>query len=113
MSKAGNRLLDAAREVSAIARGEIKPAHIHIPADVDVKAIRTTLGLSQDAFALEFCFSVHQIRDWEQNRSRPLDSNRAYLLMIDRHPDVMRKMLDDLRKEMAETPPDEKIAAYR
>jgi hypothetical protein len=26
MTKAGNRLLDAAREVSAIARGEAKPA---------------------------------------------------------------------------------------
>lgn len=114
MSKAGNRLLGAAREVSAIARGELKPAHIHIPADVDVKSIRTGLGLSQDAFALEFCFSVHQIRDWEQNRSRPLDSNRAYLLMIERHPDVMRHMLEDLRRDMAEaSPPDEKMAACR
>lgn len=114
MTKAGNRLLDAAREVSAIARGEAKPAHIHIPADVDVKAIRTGLGLSQDAFALEFCFSVHQIRDWEQNRSRPLDSNRAYLLMIERNPDIMRRMLEELRKDAAEAPPpDEKIAACR
>lgn len=97
MSKAGKRLLDAAREMRSIARGETKPAHLHIPPDVDVKAIRKGLGLSQDAFAAEFCFSINQIRDWEQNRARPLDSNRAYLMMIERHPDVVRNLLEDLR----------------
>lgn len=99
MSKAGKRLLGAAREMRAIARGEAKPAHIHVPPDVDVKAIRRGLGLSQDSFASEFCFSVNQIRDWEQNRSRPLDSNRAYLMIIEKHPDEVRKMLDSLRRE--------------
>lgn len=97
MSKAGKRLLDAAREMREIARGEAKPAHMHVPPDVDVRAIRRAIGLSQDAFASEFCFSINQIRDWEQNRTRPLDSNRAYLLIIERHPDVVRRMLADMR----------------
>ncbi len=96
MSKAGKRLLEAAREMRAIARGDAKPAHMHIPADLDVKAIRRSVGLSQDAFASEFCFSVNQIKDWEQNRTRPLGSNRAYLMLIERHPDVVRQMLDEL-----------------
>jgi len=34
MSKAGKRLLMAAREMRAIARGEAKPAHVHVPPDV-------------------------------------------------------------------------------
>lgn len=101
MSKAGKRLLGAAREMRAIARGEAKPAHVHVPPDVDVKAIRRGLGLSQDAFASEFAFSINQIRDWEQGRVRPLDSNRAYLMMIERHPDIVRKLLSDMRVEMA------------
>jgi putative transcriptional regulator len=102
MSKAGNRLLEAAQEMRAIARGEAKPAHIHIPADVDVKAIRRNVGLSQDAFASEFCFSINQIRDWEQNRTRPLGSNRAYLMLIERHPDEVRRMLEELRASKPE-----------
>jgi putative transcriptional regulator len=97
MTKAGNRLLSAAREMREIARGEKKPVHIHVPADVDVRAIRAKLNLSQDAFANTFCFSISQIRDWEQNRTRPLGSNRAYLLLVDRHPDTVKSMLAELR----------------
>jgi putative transcriptional regulator len=97
MSRAGKRLLDAAREMREIARGEAKPASVHVPADVDVRAIRRQVGLSQDAFASEFCFSISQIRDWEQNRSRPLGSTRAYLMLIERHPAVVRQMLSELR----------------
>ncbi|TPN45321.1 transcriptional regulator [Mesorhizobium sp. B1-1-9] len=110
MSNAGKRLLGAAREMRAIARGDKKPAHIHVPPDVDVKAIRRGLGLSQDTFASEFCFSVNQIKDWEQNRSRPLDSNRAYLMLIERHPNEVRSMLDTMRREAMTEEPPKKVA---
>ena len=101
MSKAGKRLLRAAGEMRAIARGEAEPARIHVPPDVDVKAVRRKLDLSQEAFASEFSFSIAQIRDWEQGRSRPLDSNRAYLLLIDRRPEIVRKILAEMRAEAA------------
>jgi putative transcriptional regulator len=101
MSKAGKRLLEAAQEMRAIARGEAKPVHVHVPPDVDVKAIRRRLELSQEAFASEFAFSIAQIRDWEQGRTRPLEANRAYLLLIDRQPDVIRRALAELRADAA------------
>ncbi|MDI6026755.1 transcriptional regulator [Corticibacterium sp. UT-5YL-CI-8] len=107
MSKSGKRLLEAAREMREIARGEAVPAHIHVPPDVDVRAIRRSLGMSQDAFATEFAFSINQIRDWEQNRTRPLDSNRAYLMLIERHPDTVRQMLAEVR--VFATSDDEKV----
>jgi putative transcriptional regulator len=100
MSKAGKRLIGAAHEMRAIARGEAKPAHVHVPPDVDVKAVRKRLCLSQEAFASEFAFSIAQIRDWEQGRTRPLHSNRAYLLLIDRHPDMVRKALAEVLTEV-------------
>lgn len=106
MSKAGKRLLEAAREMRSIARGEASAAHVHVPPDVDVRAIRRGLGMTQDAFATEFAFSINQIRDWEQSRNRPLDSNRAYLMLIQRHPDVVRKMLAEIR-EAAGAPAEE------
>ena len=106
MSKAGKRPLGAAREMRAIARGEDKPAHVLVPPDVDVKAIRKRLDMSQDSFAAEFSFSITQIRDWEQGRSRPLDSNRAYLMLIDKQPELVRKALAQMRKELEDAAKD-------
>lgn len=80
-------------EALAIARGDAKPAKLFIPPEIDVKAIRTKLGLSQDDFAAWFGFTLHQIRQWEQGRSRPLGGVRAYLLIIERDPESVRKLL--------------------
>ncbi|MCR9239686.1 MAG: transcriptional regulator [Alphaproteobacteria bacterium] len=86
MSKAGERLLRSARQAAEIARGEREPAKLHIPAEFDVKAIRQSIKLSQDDFASAFGFTIHQIKDWEQCRSRPLGGNRAYLMLIRSNP---------------------------
>ena|ERR1700682_1480027 len=94
MSKSGKRLIDAAREAVAIARGEKKPARLHVPPEIDVREIRVKLALSQDDFAAEFGFTTEQIRNWEQGRSRPLGGNRAYLMIIKRDP---KKVLEILR----------------
>ena len=93
MSKAGKKLIAAAEEARRIARGEVKPARIFVPADIDVKAIRQRLKLTQEDFATEFGFTLTQIRDWEQGRSRPLDCARAYLMIIDQDADQVRRML--------------------
>ncbi|MGJ3262930.1 MAG: helix-turn-helix domain-containing protein [Salinarimonas sp.] len=101
MSKAGQRLLDAAHEVAAIARGEMQPARVHLPADIDVKAIRGALGLSQEDFASSFGFTVNQIRDWEQGRSRPIGGVRAYLTIIRTDPSSVRRLLEETHRTAA------------
>ena len=95
MSKIGRELIEAAKEAAAIARGEQEPAGKFIPADVDVRAIRKRLDLSQDDFASQFGFSVNQIRDWEQGRARPLGGMRAYLLIIQHDPESIRRLLSE------------------
>ena len=80
-------------EALAIARGQAKPARLHIPTEIDVKSIRTKLLLSQEDFAAIFGFTVNQIKDWEQNRSRPLGGVRAYLMIIDRDPKGVLSLL--------------------
>jgi putative transcriptional regulator len=97
MKKAAVRLMEAAREMRQIARGETSPADLYAPLNVDVKALRTRLNLSPDEFAAEFAFAGEQVREWESGRSRPLDSQRAYLSLIEAHPDFVRKALADLR----------------
>ena len=87
------KIEEGLREALAIARGEAKPAKLVIPPEIDVKAIRTKLSLSQEDFAAWFGFTLHQIRQWEQGRSRPLGGVRAYLLIIDRNPEGVRELL--------------------
>jgi putative transcriptional regulator len=59
----------------------------------DVREIRTKLKLSQDDFAAEFYFTINQIRDWEQGRTRPLGALRAYLMIIKRNPEAVKELL--------------------
>jgi len=82
----GTRLIRAAHEAIAIARGEADPStyHIHVPSDLDVRAIRLRTGLSQDKFAERFGFTRARVRDWEQGRSKPDGAVRAYLIVLDR-----------------------------
>jgi putative transcriptional regulator len=114
MTKAGERLLEAVREARQIARGEIPPARVYVPSEVDVRSVRTALRLTQEDFAREFGFSVSQIRDWEQGRHRPLGSDRSYLLLIERNPAFVRETLAQARAErdtpLAPTDPDKKAS---
>lgn len=91
--KAFDKIAEGLTEALAIAKGEKKPAKLHIPPELDVCAIRAKIGLSQDDFATAFGFTVNQIRDWEQGRSRPLGGVRAYLMIINRDPKGVLNML--------------------
>jgi putative transcriptional regulator len=62
-----------------------------VPSEVDVRSIRVKAGMTQDRFA--FGFTVHQIRQWEQGRSRPLGAMRACLMLIERNPRAVPEFL--------------------
>lgn len=91
--KAFDKIAEGLTEALSIARGESKPAKLHVPAEISVRSIRQKVQMSQDDFAAAFGFTVNQIRDWEQGRSRPLGGNRAYLMLIGREPEAVRAML--------------------
>ncbi len=95
MSRLGKRLIQAAEEALAIARGEVDPSayRIHVPPGIDVKALRRRLRLSQDEFARRYGFTPARIRDWEQGRSKPDGAVRAYLLVIEREPEAVARAL--------------------
>ena len=92
--KAFDKIAEGLSEALAVARGEVGAAKMHVPPEMDVRAVRARTGLSQDAFASSFGFTVHQVRQWEQGRNRPLGAMRAYLLVIDRRPEVVREALE-------------------
>ena len=80
-------------EAAAIARGEAKPARVYVPEQIDVKAIRKKLHMTQSEFAARFSFNIARVRDWEQGRSQPDGALRAYLLVIERQPKAVEKAL--------------------
>ncbi|HUN42787.1 MAG TPA: helix-turn-helix domain-containing protein [Acetobacteraceae bacterium] len=70
-----------------------------VPAAVeDVRALRTRLGLSQDAFAARFGFSVDAIRQYESRRRIPTGPVRTLLRVIAREPDAVIRALADSRQ---------------
>jgi putative transcriptional regulator len=99
--KAFDKIAAGLTEALSIARGETKPAKLHIPPEIDVRAIREKTELSQDDFATAFGFTISQIRDWEQRRSRPLGGVRAYLLIIERDPNGVLNLLKKARIKKA------------
>lgn len=82
-------------EAVAFAKGEADASRyrVHVPKRVDVKAIRTRLGMTQEEFAARFGFSVNTLRHWEQGKRQPEGATRAYLLVIDRDPKAVQKAL--------------------
>jgi putative transcriptional regulator len=94
MSRAGSRILRSVRQAQAYARGETEEGFaVHVPEDVDVKAIRNKTGLSQSAFALRYGFSPAAVRDWEQHRRQPEQAARVLLLVIAHNPDAVTAAL--------------------
>lgn len=97
MTKLGERLIRSAREASAIARGEQKPARIFVPpSEVNVAAIRKATGLSQDLFAKRYGFSAAAVKDWEQGRRKPEAAARTLLIVIDKDREAVDRALNQV-----------------
>ena len=93
----GSRIIESMKEAVAIARGEMpdNAYQVHIPSEVDVKAIRQGLGLSQASFAARFGLSLHTLRNWEQGKRQPDPAARAYLKVIEKAPDTVYEALTE------------------
>ena len=65
----------------------------HFKPQPRVKVLRRVLGLSQGEFSEQFRIPIGTLRDWEQGRKEPDAAARAYLVVIARNPDAVRKAL--------------------
>lgn len=99
--RAFDKIAAGLNEAIQIARGESAPARLHVPAELNVRAIRAKTGLSQTDFAYRFGFTADQIKSWEQGRARPLGGVRAYLLMIDTDHEAVSRIFEQARREKA------------
>lgn len=67
----------------------------YTPPEVNVVAIRTGLGYSQEQFAEYYGFSVGSIRNWEQGRRSPDGPARILLKIIEKNPKIVESAIRD------------------
>lgn len=103
MTKAFEMMRAGLEEALAYAEGkaDLSKYRVHVPEKIDVKGLRTSLGLTQDEFAQRFLFTAARVKDWEQGRSSPDSSTRAYLTVIERDTKAVDRALRGAAKEMA------------
>lgn len=101
MSDVTEDLTHALENAIAYVRGDHSKAREHtvrVAPEVDVKALRQRLELTQRQFAERFSFSMHSVRNWEQGRRAPEGAARVLLTVIAHEPEAVQRAL---RKSMA------------
>ena len=90
-----DRIMEGLDEARAYLDGtaDKRRYRVHVPAKIDVKKIRTRLGLSQESFAATYGFAVSAVRDWEQGRRRPERSARILLKIVEKEPEAVTRAL--------------------
>ena len=83
-------MIVSARQALAFAAGKEDQ---HVPDDIDVKAIRERISLTQAEFAKLFGLSKRTLEHWEHGRRVPSGPARAFLTVIAREPDAVRRAL--------------------
>jgi putative transcriptional regulator len=80
------QMMDGLNDVEAFLAGEQEGFKAHVPQEVDVKAIRDRLGMTQARFSNTFGFSLDAIKHWEGGRRTPEAPARTLLTVIDKNP---------------------------
>ena len=95
MGKAADSIRRGLEQALAYAEGRADAGlyRVTVPTEVDVKAIRAKLGMTQQEFSARFGFSVNTLRHWEQGRRAPEGAARAYLRVIERDPQAVQRAL--------------------
>lgn len=91
----GESIIEGLEQAIAGTHGEndnVRVTLVHVP-EVDVRKVRTKMGLSQAQFATRFGFPPATLRNWEQGRARPDAPTRVLLAVIAKHPEAVEDVL--------------------
>ena len=86
--KAG--LTDAIKHASGI-KGGVQ--QLHYPSDIDVKALRKKMGMTQEEFSTTFCIGMGTLRHWERGDRQPKGATLVLLNVIAYNPQVVLQAL--------------------
>ena len=86
MSTAFDGIKQGFQEAIAHAKGNEAGVRTHRPRAVDVKAVRTKVGMTQEQFAASFGISTATLRHWERGDRMPRGPALVLLNVIERNP---------------------------
>lgn len=82
------------KEAVKVAKGASTPKTVYIVlTPAKIKAIRTSVNMSQAVFARSFQLSLDTIKGWEQGKRKPDVAATNYLRMIQVNPELVLKTL--------------------
>ena len=92
----GNEVIQSMEDAIDYMQGKKKRSITHkvvIPESIDVTAIRKKLNLSRSSFANCFGFSARTVQHWEQGDRRPQGAARILLVLLQREPETIERIL--------------------
>ena len=87
------KLVLSVKQAGRIRRGEMKASRVFNLKPVDVRAIRSKLGVSQAEFASMIGVSLSTLQNWEQGRRRPEGPAQALLKVAAANPQAVVEAL--------------------
>ena len=93
MSRSYESIKQGLNEAVAYAKGKKINAIVHEFSDVDVKKLRSSIGLSQSEFASAFGISVSTLRHWERGDRTPHGPALVLLNVVAKDPGAVLKAL--------------------
>ncbi len=94
MKEAFDSIKKGLNEAIDYARGNKANARVtNINFDVDVKKVRTQMGMTQKDFALSFGINLGTLRHWERGDRKPKGPALVLLNLVERDPQIVLKLL--------------------
>lgn len=93
MSNAFNSIKQGLDEALEFSKGKKSKAIVHEFSPLDVKNIRTKIGMSQSEFASAFGISVSTLRHWERGDRTPHGPALVLLNVVSKEPNAVLKAL--------------------
>jgi putative transcriptional regulator len=93
MSSVFDSIKQGLNEAAVFAKGKTSKAVVHNIDPVDVKNIRTNVGMSQSEFANAFGISVSTLRHWERGDRTPRGPALVLLNVVAKEPQTVLRAL--------------------
>jgi len=96
-------MMQGLNEVEEFLAGKTVGYRVTVPEEIDVKAIRKRLHMTQAGFSAAFGFSLDAVKHWEGGRRTPEASARAFLTVIAKNPAAVFGALHPVAVTQAKT----------
>ena len=96
--RAFDKIMGGLQDAEAFLTGNQEGAVVTSIPEVDVRAVRTKVGGSREAFSERFGLDHRAVQDWEQGRRKPDRSTRVLMLVIEQNPRAVERAVSRVIK---------------